>query len=367
MRGTAKKVIVGAAACCVSVLIAVPAAAAPTAPATGVDAPAPSGATAGGLVQPTTADPSALVGLANAPRQGAAGGGDGYAEIGNCSFYASNSMTGAVCTERYGFGRDPISFKKWVWQHRHEKHPEFWKCKYIPPPKGMHPTRRPGQHLMLKICASDIDENRPWGGIHVKFRMYKVWIDNGFDWHTPGWQETFWRVQSRRHPYPIPRIQSGPTYPALVGTYTYFWARWVEAINTTTPAKPDLTYGPYWTGGRYGEVYIHSRVTDLVLHPGRDLPKRHCGRAMKPFDYNAPDAIPRSEGGSQPSKCYVTYEHSSATGRVRMVKIAATVHWRVTIEDAEGNVIQPLGNFQFSVYQGLPVAEVQTEVRTDGW
>lgn len=322
--------------------------------------------TAGGLVQDVGAD---LVRVASTPHPATAGSGigDGYATVGNCSFYASNSMAGGYCYNGY-YGKVPPTFEKWVHRHRHSKHPDFWECKMVRPGL-LHMTtkKRPGEHLMLKVCAENIDENEPWGGRNIRFRMSKAWVEDGRDVTTPGWQQVFWEVQAARHPYPFPHIAMGPQYPASVGTYTYFWAEWVNAVDKSEveKAKPHQR-SRYYAGPGYGYVFLDAQVTDVAIDPGQDLPVQHCGVALTEYDFDAPDAIPQSEGGSQESDCWTRYRHSSATDKDG-IPLTATVHWKVTIQRPDGTVIAPLGTFSYEVTENVHVVEVQPEVRTDDW
>ncbi|MGH3447142.1 MAG: hypothetical protein ACRDQA_02155 [Nocardioidaceae bacterium] len=365
---TAALASVGLAAGLLASVPAAQTAQATTAPQAGGSLPMPGGAgrhvsaplsswTAGGLMQQSGPDTFELPDLAPQPVQSGGTAGSGFAQVGGCTFYASNSQMGGFCSHVGSYGH-VRTFREWL----HGR--SFHSCRYYPVPEGMviSSSHRPGARIMLKTCASHIDKDQPWGGIHVRIRVYAEWVPWKKDISIPGWEEQFWDYQSRRHYYPVPRISIGPTYPAMVGTYTYFWATWVQAQNSQEAAKPNFRVA-YNTGAR-GTVYLHAKVSDVVIDPGvSELPEVHCGAAKVPYDTRADDAIPQSEGGSQPSDCWTMYEHSSAIHeKSQRVFLKATVYWDVTIEDANHHVIKPLGRFHYSAFQGVVVAEVQTLV-----
>lgn len=105
------------------------------------------------------------------------------------------------------------------------------------------------------------------------------------------------------------------------------------------------------------------QVHDVVIYPGVDgMDPVHCGLAIQRFDGRLGDAIPRSEGGSQPSRCWLKYSHSTAFSANQTVQIHADAYWRVTVETRDGQVLRRLGDFHYSAFQRLGVAEVQTLV-----
>jgi hypothetical protein len=88
-----------------------------------------------------------------------------------------------------------------------------------------------------------------------------------------------------------------------------------------------------------------------------------CGKADVVFDPAARDAIPQDQGGSQPSRCWTRYTHSTASRDEHYtVQIRVVTYWHVTVLDANGAVRADLGTFHYVAKQRLGVAEVQTVV-----
>ena len=109
----------------------------------------------------------------------------------------------------------------------------------------------------------------------------------------------------------MPRISVGPTQPALVGTYTFFWTTWVKAQDSAAPAKAN--YRIAYNTLTQGTVYLHMRVHDVTINPGSEgMDPVTAGWPRSRSTPAPPDAIPRSQGGSQPSECWLKYEHSTA-------------------------------------------------------
>lgn len=219
----------------------------------------------------------------------------------------------------------------------------------------------PGGHFMMKTCLQGYDFAQPWGGQHISVEVYAQWVPNDKydEWtHVDPWMEDLWDKVSARNYYPLPRIGSGPSAPVRVGTYQYFWATWIKALNGSEETQPSFRK-PYATLSQ-GTVFLHARLHDLVIDPGGegmdDIP---CGQADVPFDPEARDTVPRSEGGDQPSSCWTVYEHSSANQDRGFVLLKGVATWRVTVEDAAGNELARLGDFTYTVSQRLAVGEVQ--------
>lgn len=315
--------------------------------------------TAGGLIdvdQAATAPlPLGTQTQSQAPATSSAPGG-GFAQVGTCTFYATSASAGGYCGHSGG-GSHPPSLQAWL-----DGRP-FVPCRFLPVPPGMvlNTGSAPGGTWMLKACFANWDPTEPWGGHDMIVDIYAQWVPDGTDISIPGYMLEFWSYAARTNFYPVPRISVGPTVPALVGTYTYFWATWVEAQDSAQPAKED--YRIAYDTGTAGTVYLHMKVHDVVVHPGiPEMDEVHCGLAKVAFDDSAADAIPRSEGGSQDSECWLRYEHSTAFHDTLTVLIHADAYWRVTVEDEGGRVLRNLGDFHYTAYQRLAVAEVQTLV-----
>lgn len=315
--------------------------------------------TAGGLIDSDLGSLKAQP-LGSASQGGLAqsgSGSGGFAQVGACTFYATSASAGGYCGAGGG-GSHPPSLQAWLAGR------PFVPCRFFPVPPGMslNTGEAPGGTWMLKGCFENVDFTQPWGGRNMIVDIYSQWVPNGTQHDIPGYMETLWNYASHENFYPVPRISVGPTQPALVDTYTYFWTSWYKAQDSAAPAKDDYRI-PYDTLTA-GTVYLHMQVHDVVIYPGvPTMDPVHCGLAKTKFDDNAPDAIPQSEGGSQQSDCWLRYEHSTAFHTdTQTVLIHADAFWRVTIEDAQGHVIRSLGDFDYLAYQRLPVAEVQTLV-----
>lgn len=299
------------------------------------------GWTAGGLLS------------SSAPPRLAVASPRGFAQIGGCTFYASSSMAGAYCSTG-GSSGVPQSLQGWLHGRK------FYPCRLFPLPEGMvfNAPKPPGGDYMLKACFKNYDMTQPWGGQNIDIELFGQWVEDGTDTSVPGYMEEFWSHQASRNYYPVPRISFGPSYPARVGTYSYFWATWVEALDSTQRTQPSFRV-PYDTVTS-GRVYLHATIDDLTIDPGvegmADVP---CGDADVPFDPDASDSAPRSEGGSQRSECWTVYEHSSADSEHGSFHIRGTATWRVTVEDGNGQVLADLGAFKYVVHQRLAVGEVQ--------
>ncbi|HEY7044612.1 MAG TPA: hypothetical protein VH419_13160, partial [Nocardioidaceae bacterium] len=161
-----------------------------------------------------------------------------------------------------------------------------------------------------------------------------------------------------RNYYPLPRIGTGPSNMARVGSYQYFWATWVEALNTTKTTQPSFRIA--YNTISAGTVYLHATISDLTIHPGVDgMDNIACGRADVPFDPDAKDTIPQSKGGSQPSDCWTVYTHSSASEDNETVWLDGTATWHVQVEAPNGTPLAQLGDFHYVVTQRQAVGEVE--------
>jgi hypothetical protein len=283
-------------------------------------------------------------------------GGPGFAQVGACTFYATGASAGGYCGAGYG-GPHPPSLQAWLAGR------PFIPCRYFDVPAGMviNAGSAPGGRWMLKACFEHVDPTQPWGGRNMIVDIFGEWVPDGKDIDIPGYMETFWSHVAHENFYPVPRISVGPTQPALVDTYTFFWASWVKAQDSTQPAEEN--YRIAYNTLTEGMVYLHMRVHDVVINPGVEgMDPVHCGIARKQFDTGAPDAIPRSEGGSQDSECWLRYAHSTAFRDNQTVTIHADAYWHVTVETPGGQVLRDLGDFHYAAYQRLGVAEVQTLV-----
>ena len=330
-------------------LAAAPASAAPT-PTTSVQTAGPStGAwTAGGLI-----------GGVSQPATSALSAGNGFASVGGCVFYASSTYAGGYCPSGgYSYdGPQPPSLRKWL------NGRAFTACRFTELPPGMviNAYEPPGGHFMLKTCLQGYDFARPWNDQHITVEIYAQWVpDEHFqEWtHVDDWMETFWDVQSDKNYYPLPRISpvlgAGPGrhLPVLLG---------------------HLDRGAQQP--REGAAFVPGSLQHV--HPGHRLPARPSGRlrdrprpggsrgrplrpgrrALRP---DARDSIPRSEGGDQESTCWTVYQHSSASEERGFVLIHGLATWRVTVENANGDVLASLGDHSYTVKQRLAVGEVQT-------
>lgn len=304
--------------------------------------------TAGGLIQPSGRS------------QFATSSGSGFAHVGGCVFYASSSSAGGYCANGGGITGPAQSLQAWLHGQA------FYQCRFMPVPDGMYinAPQRAGGRWMLKACFKNVELSEPWGGRDTTVELFAQFVKAGEDlsrppYTLPPYMEQFWDYQANRHYYPIPRISVGPKSYALVNTYTFFWTTWVDAIDSSKQVDPDYQI-PYQTL-TLGEVYLHAAIGKVTVHPGlEEMDKIDCGKADVPFDPDARDFIPDSEGGDQPSECFTVYEHSSAFRDTDTLKIRATAYWRVTVEDADGHVLSDLGLFNYAADQKMGVAEVQT-------
>lgn len=304
--------------------------------------------TAGGLIEPSGRS------------QFAASSESGFGQVGGCVFYASSSSAGGYCATGGGITGPAQSLAAWL----HGQ--EFYRCRFMPVPDGMYINApdRPGGRWMLKACFQNYELSEPWGGRDTTVEIFIQFVKNDEDlsrppYTLPGYMEQFWDYQANRNYYPIPRISVGPKSYALVNTYTFFWTSWVDAIDSSKQVDPDYKI-PYQTL-TLGEVYLHAAIGKVTIHPGlQEMEKIECGKADVPFDPEASDYIPDSEGGDQPSECFTVYEHSTASRDEDTLQIRATAYWRVTVEDANGEILADLGLHHYEADQRMAVAEVQT-------
>lgn len=303
--------------------------------------------TAGGLIQP-------------AASQFTAATSSGFAQVGGCTFYASSSSAGGYCATGGGISGPAQTLQGWLGGKK------FYECRFIEVPHGMYINApdRPGGRWMLKACFQNVDLGQPWGGQDVTVEIFVEFVEHDEDiskppYTLPGYMEQFWDYQADRNYYPIPRISVGPKSYALVNTFTFFWTSWVDAIDSSKQVDPDYKI-EYQTISQ-GTVYLHAQIDEVTLHPGlREMEPIECGKADVPFDKDARDQIPDSEGGDQPSECFTVYEHSSAFKDTDTVQIRATAYWKVTVEDGNGTILADLGLHHYEADQRLAVAEVQS-------
>lgn len=308
--------------------------------------------TAGGLV-PSTAAP----GPAAEPVPA-------FGQVGNCTFYATPSQAGGYCISALGNGR-PQSLREWL-----DGRP-FVYCRYENIPEGMalKVKEKPGGRWLLKICIQDVDFSQPWGGRDTHLEVYSQWVEYGREIRIPPHMEQFWDVQDQRNYYPLPRIMVGPTQQAIVNTYTYYWPEWVESFDVP-PGEPLQETEPRYRvpyilddGQR---VYLIAEISDLVFYPGRPaMQEKHCGDATTEFRYDIEGEVPVEEGGTQPSRCWFIYDHSSANGEKGTVRVRATAHWQVRVEYADGSVALRLADQAYQIAQRVVIAEVQSNVDSD--
>jgi hypothetical protein len=328
------------------------ASAAPSPRATGslvrAAAPTTSGWTAGGLISGVSQPATSALPPSN-----------GFATVGGCVFYAASTYAGGYCPSGgYSYdGPQPPSLRKWL------NGRAFTACRFTELPLGMvvNAYEPPGGHFMLKTCLQGYDFAQPWNAQHITVEIYAQWVpdEHVHQWtHVDPWMNEFWDVLSEKNYYPLPRISSGPSAPVRVGTYQYFWATWVKALNSRQETEPsfDIPYATFSSG----TVTLHAQLADFTIDPGQkgldDIP---CGQADVPFDPNARDSVPRSEGGDQSSSCWTVYQHSSASEERGFVLIHGLATWHVTVERG-GNVLADLGDHSYTVKQRLAVGEVQT-------
>lgn len=315
--------------------------------------------TAGGLidVDPRSIQVQRLTAPSDGVQSSPATGSSGFAQVGACTFYATSASAGGYCGGGYG-GASPPSLQAWL-----DGRP-FIPCRFLDVPEGMviNSGSAPGGRWMLKACFENWDPTQPWGGRDMIVDILGEWVPDGKDISIPGYMLDFWAYAARQNYYPVPRISVGPTQPALVDTYTFFWATWVKAQNTDEPAEEN--YRIAYDTLTQGTVYLHMRVHDVVIYPGiSEMDPVHCGIAKMEFDRSAPDAVPQSAGGTQRSECWLKYAHSTAFHTdTQTVMIHADAYWHVTIESPGGAVLSDLGDFHYSAFQRLGVAEVQTLV-----
>ncbi len=303
--------------------------------------------TAGGLIDTSTAAPSPAV----AP--------SGFAQVGGCTFYASSASAGGYCSSGGGSAIQAPTLAAWL----HGR--TFYPCRFFPVPDGMviNAPSPNGGRWMLKACFTGFDLNRPWGGPDIHVEIAAQWVKDNEETRVPGdeYMDDFWSIQSDRNYYPLPRINYAPSTPFRVGNYSFFWATWVKALNSTKEARPEYRI-PYNTTTQ-GTVWLHAKVENVRLYSGVEGSEPiDCGVANDAFDPNAHDAIPRSEGGDQESDCWTVFEHSTATEDRLTVQMRGQATWRVTVEDGSGQVLANLGDFSYTVTQRLAVGEVQNLV-----
>lgn len=301
--------------------------------------------TAGGLIE-TTAPPVSRAVAATS----------GFAQVGGCTFYASSSSTGGFCSAG-GVTGVAQSLEAWLAGR------EFYPCRYTDLPEGMvvNAPAPDGGRWMLRACFEGFDLSQPWGGTDVKVEIRAQWVKDGNRGETviPGYMEEFWDVQSSFNYYPLPRINTAPSTPFRVGTYSYFWATWVEALDSSQAAEPEFRIAYPTT--TQGIVYLHAEIVNIRIRPGVEgMDPVDCGAADIPFEREAQDSIPRSEGGDQESDCWTVYEHSTATAERLSVPMEAEATWQVTVEDGAGNPLADLGMPSYTMTQRISVAEVQT-------
>jgi hypothetical protein len=279
---------------------------------------------------------------------------DNFAQVGGCTFYASNSAAGAWCSAG-GYHGTPQSLQAYL----HGR--EFHYCRYFDIPNGfyLNAPPRPGGEYMLKGCFRDVDFTRPWGGQDVEIDIMSTFVEDGTDITLPAYMDRFWDHQADTNFYPVPRISIAPTFPARVGTYTFFHTYWFEALDNSERVQPRLNI-PYNTLTE-GTAHLRAEIDRVTIRPEPGEDEIDCGRAEIPFDPDADDAIPESEGGDQESDCWTVYDHSSADREKGTVSLRATAYWRVWVERQDGSTV-PLGTYHFEASQRLPVAEVQTIV-----
>ncbi len=277
----------------------------------------------------------------------------GFAQVGGCTFYASSSYAGGWCASG-GLSGVPQSLAAWLAGRT------FYPCRFFGIPDGMviNAPAPDGGRWMLKACFSGYDLSEEWGGNNIRVEIAAQWVRDGVRPETEPYMEQFWDVIEDQHFYPLPRINYGPSTPFTVGTYSYFWASWVEALTSSEDTEPE--YRVAYQTNTQGTVYLHAWVTNVTILPGDGLDPVNCGVADVEFDDEARDPIPRSEGGDQESECWAMYEHSTADEELLTTQMRAQATWRVQVEDAAGNSLARLGDFSYTVRQRVAVAEVQT-------
>lgn len=301
---------------------------------------------AGGLIETTTS-----------PLTRPSAASSGFAQVGGCTFYATSASAGGFCSSGGVTGRVQ-SLAAWLAGRK------FYPCKYFELPEGMYVNAPIGKHgrWMLLACFEEVDLTQPWGGTDVQIDLMGQWVTDeeiadGLT-KTKGYMNQFWDIQSDRNYYPLPRFTPWPSHPFRVGGYSYFSASWIEALNSEKRTEPEFNVA-YQTTSQ-GTVYLHAEIAKVTIDPGIDgMDPIDCGIADVPFDREARDSIPRSEGGDQDSECWTRYEHSTAAEDKRSVNITADAMWHVEVNDAAGNQLAELGDFTYSVRQRVAVAEVQ--------
>jgi hypothetical protein len=334
--------------------------AAVAAPSTPREAPATPSQQAGGTLTPASSSSGpwtagGLIETTAPPVSRAVAASSGFAQVGGCTFYASSSSAGGFCSAG---GVTGVVQTLEAWLAGREFHP----CRYTELPEGMvvNAPAPDGGRWMLRACFEGYDLSQPWGGTDISVEIRAQWVkdENRGETEIPGYMEEFWVVQSSFNYYPLPRINTAPSTPFRVGTYSFFWATWVEALDSSEATEPEFRIAYPTT--TQGTVYLHAEVANVRIHPGVEgMEPVDCGAADIPFEREARDSIPRSEGGDQESDCWTVYEHSTATAERLSVRMEAEVTWQVRVEDGAGNPLADLGEPSYTMAQRVSVAEVQ--------
>jgi len=261
----------------------------------------------------------------------------------------------------------------------------FDPCKVDYVPDGMKPphNQTPAQgKWYLQACMSGIEwDESLYGQRNLKVTLSFVYVSHSEPDPTQEddgpLADLLWDWYAKQAQYPIPFVTARPTHIPRVNVPTWFQFRWMDSDGNVT-RHPD---GGSPNGDPYielvsGTVELRAQSVEVRVDPQIEgMDTVDCGAVPVPYDNDAPPSFE-----AQRSKCFTTFEHSSAAAEaltevdlpplnpdypVPMYVLNIEVVWHVEMFDS-GMKIEDLGRHTFTAYQQIPVTEAPGYVGTGG-